>query len=83
MSRNNWRRIALRVLVVLGVGLLYVGDALVTTIAIVLIGISQAFLLRLPPEEDLGGTLDELGMKDTLPDEEPVRKPRKRKEEWR
>jgi hypothetical protein len=50
MSRYNWKRIALLALGAVGIALLYVGNAAVTTLAIVLIGLVQSFLRSLPEE---------------------------------
>jgi hypothetical protein len=50
MSRYNRKRIALLALGAVGIALLYVGNAIVTTLAIVLIGLAQS-LLRMLPEE--------------------------------
>jgi hypothetical protein len=44
MSRYNWKRIALLALGAVGIALLYIGNAVVTTLAIVLIGLVQSFL---------------------------------------
>ena len=50
MSRYNWKRIVLLALGAVGIALLYVGNAAVTTLAIVLIGLVQSFLRMLPEE---------------------------------
>ena len=50
MPRKDWRRIALLALGVVGIALLYVGNAAVTTLASVLIGLVQSFLRMLPEE---------------------------------
>jgi hypothetical protein len=50
MSRYNWKRIALLVLGAVGIALLYVGNPVVTTLAIVQIGLVQSFLRSLPDE---------------------------------
>ena len=48
MVRKDWTRIALLVLGVVGISLLYVGNAVVTTLAIAQIGLVHSFLRRLP-----------------------------------
>jgi hypothetical protein len=48
MYRKDWQRIALLALGAVGIGLLYVGNAAVTTLAIVLIGLVLSFLRSLP-----------------------------------
>ena len=48
MSRKDWRRITLWALGAVGIALLYVGNAAVTTLAILLIGLVQSFLRGLP-----------------------------------
>jgi hypothetical protein len=48
MYRTDWKRIALLALGAVGIGLLYVGNAAVTTLAIVLIGLVLSFLRSLP-----------------------------------
>jgi hypothetical protein len=50
MSRYNWKRIALLTLGAVGITLLYVGNAAVTTLAIVQIGLVQSLLHMLPEE---------------------------------
>ena len=48
MVRKDWARIALLVLGVMGISLLYVGNAVVTTLAIAQIGLVHSFLRSLP-----------------------------------
>jgi hypothetical protein len=48
MVRKDWTRIALLVLGVVGISLLYVGNAVVTTLAIAQIGLVHSFLRSLP-----------------------------------
>ena len=48
MVRKDWTRIALLVLGVMGISLLYVGNAVVTTLAIAQIGLVHSFLHSLP-----------------------------------
>ena len=48
MLRRDWKRIALLALGAAGIGLLYVGNAVVTTLAIVLVGLVLSFLSSLP-----------------------------------
>jgi hypothetical protein len=48
MVRKDWKRIALLVLGVVGIALLYVGNAVVTTLAIAQIGLVHSFLRSLP-----------------------------------
>jgi hypothetical protein len=46
--RKDWKRIALLALVVAGIALLYLGNATVTTLAIVLLGLVLSLLRGLP-----------------------------------
>ena len=48
MVRKDWTRITLLVLGVAGIALLYVGNAVVTTLAITQIGLVHSLLRRLP-----------------------------------
>jgi hypothetical protein len=48
MPRKDWRRIALLTLGAVGIALLYLGNAAVTTLAIVQIGLAHSFLRSLP-----------------------------------
>jgi hypothetical protein len=48
MPRKDWKRIALLSLGAVGIALLYVGNAAVTTLAIVQIGLVHSFLRSLP-----------------------------------
>jgi hypothetical protein len=48
VDRKDWKRIALLSLGAVGVGLLYVGNAAVTTLAIVQVGLVLSFLRSLP-----------------------------------
>ena len=48
MVRKDWPRITLLVLGVAGIALLYVGNAVVTTLAIAQIGLVHSFLRSLP-----------------------------------
>jgi hypothetical protein len=48
MSRKDWRRIVLSALGAAGIALLYVGNAAVTTLAILLLGLVLSLLRSLP-----------------------------------